>query len=84
MADNILHTFTAEEYLKEGQVVYVSLGTDDEDLNDYLEEHGDRITITEVETDGDELTGDFWGISADGEHVPYHMEWRDVYAVEMN
>lgn len=82
MADNILHTFT-EEYLKEGQVVYVSLGTDDEDLNEYLEEHGDQITITEVETDGDELTGNFWGTSADGEHVPYHMEWRDVYAVEV-
>ena len=82
MADNILTTFT-EEYLKVGQVVYISGNTDDEDLNEYTEEHGDQVTITEVELDGDELTGNFWGTSADNEDIPYHLEWRDVYAVEL-
>lgn len=81
MADNIITTFT-EESLREGNTVYISLGTDDEDLADYLEEHGDQITIEEVEIDGDELTGNFWGKSADGTSCPYHLEWRDVYAVE--
>jgi hypothetical protein len=83
MADNVTTNFT-EESLKVGNTVYVSLGTDDEDLADYLEEHGDQITITEVELDGDELTGNFWGTSADGEDCPYHLEWRDVYAVDVD
>lgn len=82
MADNITTNFT-EESLKVGKTVYVSLGTDDTDLSDYLEEYGDQITITEVETDNGELTGNFWGTSADGTDCPYHLEWRDVYAVEV-
>ena len=82
MADNIITTFT-EEYLKEGNTVYISMGTEDDDLAEYLEEHGDQITIEEVETDEGELTGNFWGKSADGTDCPYHLEWRDVYAVSM-
>lgn len=81
MAENITTIFT-EKSLKVGSIVYISLNTDDEDLADYLREHGDYITITEVEIDGDELTGNFWGASADGTSCPYHLEWRDVYAVE--
>ena len=83
MADNVTTKFT-EESLKVGNTVYISLGTDDEDLADYLEEHGDQITIVEVELDEDELTGNFWGKSADGEYCPYHLEWRDVYAVDVD
>ena len=81
MENNILFTFTTE-YLKVGQVVYISGNTDDDDLNEYTEKYGDQITITEVEEDGDELTGNFWGTNSKGEDVPYHLEWRDVYAVE--
>ena len=82
MADDITTKFTIDS-LKVGNTVYISLGTDDEDLADYLEEHGDQITITEVETDKDGLTGNFWGTSAEGTDCPYHLEWQDVYAVSL-
>lgn len=78
---NLLYVFT-EMFLKVGQVVFISESTDDYDLIDYIKEHGDKVIITEVEYDGDELTGNFWGVSESGEPIPYHLEWRDVYAAE--
>lgn len=64
--------------LKVGDTVLVSFYTDDDDLADFLEEHGNQIIITELEKDGDELTGNFWGISTDGTDCPYHIEYRDL------
>lgn len=63
--------------LREGSIVRVSTATDDDELNEFLDEHGDEIIINEV----DELDDYFWGKTTTGVDVPYHMEGRDIREV---
>ena len=63
------------ELIKENDLVQVMVGRcDDEDLCDWIEEHGcPIIRVTQVEDDN------LWGETfPDGADVPYHMEMRDV------
>lgn len=61
--------------IRENDIIQVMTGRcDDEDLNDWIIEHGHPlIRITQVEDDN------LWGeVFPSGEDVPYHMEMRDV------
>ena len=60
---------------KEGNIVTLGI-TDDEDLNDFLDELGNpEIVITSIEDDY------FWGETLDGQNIEYHMEYRDISSI---
>ena len=64
---------------KVGNTAVIGFTTEDDDLNEFLDTFGNRIVITEVETDNGELTGNFWGVNLLHKvHCPYRIEYRDV------
>ena len=58
--------------IKIGSIVNISLNTDDEDLNEFISEYGNKVIIEHIEDDY------FWGRTIDNINIPYHMEFRDV------
>ena len=67
--------FVVTPFTEGKTIVRVSTGTDDDELNEWLDEHTDEIVITGMEDDY------FWGKTTDGTDVPYHMEGRDIREV---
>lgn len=65
-----------------GTVVTLSMGTEDEDLNEFLEEHGNRVLITSRENDM------YWGdiivdeVTMERIDLPFHFEYRDIASVD--
>ena len=67
------------EKFKVGNTAVIGLSTEDEDLNGFLDEYGNRIVITEIEEEDGEPTGNFWGVQLTHKvHCPYHLELMDV------
>lgn len=65
-----------------GTVVTLSTSTEDEDLNEFLEEHGNHVLITSREEDM------YWGdivtdrVTMERIDLPYHFEYRDIENVD--
>lgn len=65
-----------------GTVVTLSMDTEDEDLNAFLEEHGNQVLITSRENDM------YWGdivvdeVTMERMNIPYHFEYRDILSVD--
>jgi hypothetical protein len=65
-----------------GTVVTLSMDTEDEDLNEFLEEHGNKVLITSRENDM------YWGdivideVTMERIDLPYHFEYRDILSVD--
>ena len=56
-----------------GREVILSNDTDDEELNEFTSQYGNRVVITDIEDDN------FWGVvMKDKVSCPYHMEYRDI------
>lgn len=56
-----------------GRIIELSSVTEDTDLDDFTEEHGEEVRITEIEG------AYFWGVSTKSNvTVPYHMEYQDI------
>ena len=75
----ITESYEEEEILdplfKVGSIVTIGI-TDDDDLNDALEELGDpEIVITDIEDDN------FWGKTVDGQDIDFHMEYKDISSI---
>lgn len=71
------------EKFKVGNTAVIGLSTEDEDLNEFLDEYGNRIVITEIEEDDGEPTGNFWGVQLTHKvHCPYHLELMDVTNID--
>lgn len=65
-----------------GTVVTLSMDTEDEDLNEFLEEHGNRVLITSRENDiywGDIIVDE---VTMERIDLPYHFEYRDILSVD--
>lgn len=68
---------------KVGNTAIIGLSTEDEDLNEFLDEYGNRIVITEIEEEDGEPTGNFWGVQLTHKvHCPYHLELMDVTNID--
>lgn len=68
---------------KVGNTAVIGLSTEDEDLNEFLDEYGNRIVITEIEEEDGEPTGNFWGVQLTHKvHCPYHLELMDVTNID--
>lgn len=63
------------ENLKPNTKVITSIGTDDNELNEFLSEHGNEVVIQHIEDDY------FWGKTTTGIEIPYHMEVRDIIEI---
>ena len=61
-----------ETNFKINAIVEVSTSTDDDELNEFLEEHGNIVIIEQIEDDY------FWGKTQNDVKVPYHLEARDI------
>ena len=71
------------EKFKVGNTAVIGLSTEDEDLNEFLDEYGNRIVITEIEEEDGEPTGNFWGVQLTHKvHCPYHLELMDVTNID--
>ena len=65
-----------------GTVVTLSMDTEDEDLNEFLYEHGNKVLITSRENDmywGDIITDE---VAMERVDLPYHFEYRDILRVD--
>lgn len=63
------------ENLKTNTKVIISINTDDNELDEFLSEHGNEVIIQHVEDDY------FWGKTTTGIEIPYHMEARDIIEI---
>jgi len=65
-----------------GTVVTLSTLTEDEDLNEFLEEHGNQVLITSREDDM------YWGdivtdrVTMERIDLPFHFEYMDIESVD--
>lgn len=65
-----------------GTVVTLSTSTEDEYLNEFLEEHGNQVLITSREVDM------YWGdivtdrVTMERIDLPYHFEYKDIESVD--
>lgn len=71
------YNLTKELYFV-GKTVELSW-TEDEDLNDFIEEQGGKVIVKVTCQECDNLWGDIVG--TDGEELPYHFEIKDICRV---
>ena len=71
------------EKFKVGNTAVIGFYTEDDELNDFLDDYGNRVVITEIEEEDGEPTGNFWGVNLTHKvHCPYHLELRDVTNID--
>lgn len=71
------------EKFKVGNTAIIGFVTEDDELNDFLDDYGNRVVITEIEEEDGELTGNFWGVNLTHKvHCPYHLEFMDVTSID--
>ena len=66
-----------QNLFKVGNTVTLRSITEDDDLDQFTEEYGEKVVITCIEDDN------FWGVNPDFKViVPVHMEYRDISDIE--